>query len=479
MRVRTKLGSSFQILMALVVVGVLLFVVEYRFLRNKVQTDIHTTLTNFAPVCQEAILSTNHIPLIGFTWQLKKDPLVAYVIVHGPDGKLVIHSDMESQPGLVGVQLKGSSTQKALSFEKFSYQELLDEEGNEVLEAVWPLVARGEKIGVARIGYYKKSIDDMIWQTLGRTIKRFIFVSMVTFIIGILGAIALAKSLTKPIQVLADGAQVIGSGKLDHQIQLPQKDEFGFLAERFNQMSSHLYKLDQMKNDFVHSVTHDLRTPLAAIKGYTELMSKGFVGELPDMAKVFLKNMLDAAEILERFVRHILDVAKIEAGKTELITSSFPLSELLEEVLVLFRPITGTHKIALVEDFKKDLPIITADKDEIRRVIYNLISNALCFTPEGGQIRVGARNNTNVVEVYVSDTGLGIPKDLQPQLFTKFVQIAPLKRVRGEKGTGLGLTIAKGMVEAHGGKIWVDSDEGKGTKFTFTLPKESKRISAD
>jgi signal transduction histidine kinase len=183
--------------------------------------------------------------------------------------------------------------------------------------------------------------------------------------------------------------------------------------------------------------------------------------------------MKDSTKRLTAFINDLLDIAKIEQGKMTIKKQVFDLRPIILEMLNLIRPQAYEKKINLKLIIPSDLPKVLVDPDRTKQVITNLVSNAIKFTPEKGKVTVEAREaKSRYIQVSIIDTGMGIPKDKLRSVFEKFTQITEGKRqAKGSKGTGLGLTIAKGIVEKQGGKIWVESEPGKGTKFHFTLPR--------
>ncbi|MCS7227760.1 MAG: ATP-binding protein, partial [Endomicrobia bacterium] len=227
-------------------------------------------------------------------------------------------------------------------------------------------------------------------------------------------------------------------------------------------------ELDKMKDDFLHSITHDLRNPMTSIRGFIKFLSDGVAGPVNEQQKKMLETMDRASFKLLNMINDILDIAKLEAGKMELIMEKVNLVKVIQSVLELQQPQYERKNIKVIFTPPQQEILIDADGKLLERVYINLIGNAIKFTPEGGTITVGIKvNNDNTIESYVQDTGEGIPKEYQEKIFEKFGQVK--NKTKG--GTGLGLTICKYIIEAHKGKIWVESEIGHGAKFIFTLPQ--------
>lgn len=253
---------------------------------------------------------------------------------------------------------------------------------------------------------------------------------------------------------------------------------------------------NRAKSDFLSNMSHELRTPLNSIVGFSELMRDGMAGTLTDTQKDFLNDIWESGKHLLRLINDILDLSKIESGKTELELNEFSPVELLKGSLVLFSEKTMKHRISLSMDVPEDIGSIIADEMKIKQVVLNLLGNALKFTPAGGTVTLRARKvpssqfpghheeisrelstvnreHLDSLVVSVEDTGIGIAKEDMSRLFKPFQQLEATATKRFE-GTGLGLNISKKLVELHNGRIWVESELGKGSRFFFEIPERSK-----
>lgn len=237
-------------------------------------------------------------------------------------------------------------------------------------------------------------------------------------------------------------------------------------------------QLDEAKSKFVASVSHELRTPLLSIQESLALLLGKEVGEVTPEQEKFLSIAQRNIGRLSRLVNDLLDVAKLEAGKIELRPVSFELKDMVHHVVETVRSWAEGKGVAINEAYSKEPVPMVADPDRLTQVVTNLLGNAIKFTPEGGKIGVEIDPRQSApgtaeepgVAVSVQDSGIGIPKQDQERIFEKFEQVS-LASPQGVSSTGLGLTIAKEIVELHGGRIWVDSDEGQGSRFTFAIPR--------
>jgi signal transduction histidine kinase len=222
------------------------------------------------------------------------------------------------------------------------------------------------------------------------------------------------------------------------------------------------------KSEFLANMSHELRTPLNAIIGFSEVLSERMFGELNEKQDEYLKDIYTSGQHLLSLINDILDLSKIEAGRMELELTGFNLPGTLDNALTLVRERAGRRGIALGLTVDERLEQVHADERKVRQVVLNLLSNAIKFTPEGGRIDVRAVPVDGSVEVSVSDTGVGIAPEDQEAIFEEFRQVGTAaKKV---EGTGLGLALSQKFVELHGGRIWVKSEVGAGSTFTFTIP---------
>jgi signal transduction histidine kinase len=299
------------------------------------------------------------------------------------------------------------------------------------------------------------------------------------------GAIALALvlgyaiswSVISPVQRMDERLKQIASGEFSGRVAIPNRDELGALAANVNRMSEELGSLYQQiqaasrhKSEFLANMSHELRTPLNAIIGFSEVLLQRMFGELNPKQEEYLQDVLASGRHLLSLINDILDLSKIEAGRMELERSAFDVPSTLEGCLALVRERAGQHGIVLELDVDERVQRLVADERKVRQVVLNLLSNAVKFTPGGGRIRLQGVRADGAVQISVSDTGVGIAPEEQEVVFEEFRQVGS-DSARKSEGTGLGLALARRFVELHGGRIWVVSEVGKGSTFTFTIPE--------
>jgi signal transduction histidine kinase len=240
------------------------------------------------------------------------------------------------------------------------------------------------------------------------------------------------------------------------------------LFREIGDKSRQLELADRHKSEFLANMSHELRTPLNAVIGFSEVLLQRMFGELSDKQEEYLKDIYASGQHLLSLINDILDLSKIEAGRMELALAEFDLPGAIENVLILMRERAGRRGVTLARAVDERLGTVRADERKVKQVLLNLLSNALKFTPEGGRIEVRAGLRDGVVEIAVTDTGIGIAPEDHEAVFEEFRQVGTASR--NVEGTGLGLALSRKFIALHGGRIWVESAVGRGATFTFTLP---------
>lgn len=238
-------------------------------------------------------------------------------------------------------------------------------------------------------------------------------------------------------------------------------------------------QLEEMKVDFVSMAAHELRTPLTAIRGYTSLLQMHYANDMNDQAKELLIRLLISTTNLSSLIDNLLLVSRIERNDMLIEKQPINIALILNDVFENFKQQANTKKLTFLLNIpKEELPLVMVDPFKIGQVFFNLISNAINYTPEKGTVVVTAARKADSVEITIQDTGQGIPSEAIPMLFTKFFRVSGALE-QGSKGTGLGLYITKSILELHDGKIFVESTLGKGSKFTCSLPIATTKMIDD
>ncbi len=300
---------------------------------------------------------------------------------------------------------------------------------------------------------------------LTRVTQAILFSALGAMGVALLLGILLTRTLTHPIHELIAATQAIASGQLGHQVSVRSKDELGRLAASFNRMSRDLARATELRRQMTADIAHELRTPLSLISGYTEALSEG---KLVGSSEIF-EIMHSEARRLNRLVEELRTLSLADASELPLMRQPIVPQVLLEHIALVYMPQAEARHISLQVQAAPDLSEIEVDRDRMLQVLGNLMSNALRYTPPGGQITLTAEQSGPQVILSVRDTGAGIaPEDL-PHVFDRFYR-GDKSRSRQEGESGLGLAIAKSLVEMHGGTITVESAVGAGAIFTITLP---------
>ncbi|MBI2361205.1 MAG: HAMP domain-containing protein [Deltaproteobacteria bacterium] len=302
-----------------------------------------------------------------------------------------------------------------------------------------------------------------------------------------------ARRVVRPLQTLRQGVERIGGGDLGFRLEIKTGDEIEVLAEEFNKMTRALQesyanleqkvaartrelrlanqRLDEAskhKSQFLASVSHELRTPLNAIIALTRLVMRKTEGQIADLQRENLQKVLISAEQLLNLINGLLDLAKIEAGRMEVFVETFRLEEVVETLISTVESIIKGSHVRVIRDVRPDIPPLSTDREKLKQILLNLLSNAAKFTEEG-EIRISAWHENGSLKLVVADTGVGIKKEALDYIFEEFRQ-AGMPGTREPRGTGLGLAIVKRLVDLLGGKIGVESEISKGSRFTVTLP---------
>jgi signal transduction histidine kinase len=284
-------------------------------------------------------------------------------------------------------------------------------------------------------------------------------------LVALLLALLFSYQILKPIRALTEVANRMEKGDLSQRVKTRAKDEIGKLAHAFNTMADSLARSEQLRRNMVSDVAHELRTPLTNIRGYLEALQDRVVQPTQEI----IASLYEESLLLSRLVADLQELSLAEAGQLCLICRPLALEEIIVKAAHALQLQAESKQIAIHIDIPPGLPKIEADPERVGQMLRNLLSNALTHTPVGGEIFVNAWVDGDEVRVSVQDSGEGIAAEHLPNIFERFYR-ADASRARATGGTGLGLAIVKQMVQAHGGRVGVESHPGQGACFTFTLP---------
>ncbi|MEA2638490.1 MAG: hypothetical protein QOE18_1547 [Chloroflexota bacterium] len=303
----------------------------------------------------------------------------------------------------------------------------------------------------------------------------FIAVAAATVVLALLLGFILSWSLVGPLKRVNTRLAAIAEGDFSGHVEVPNRDELGVLAANLNRTNEELGRLyrelesaSRHKSEFLASMSHELRTPLNAVIGFSEVLLDRLFGDLNEKQADYITDIHTSGRHLLALINDILDLSKIEAGRMELQVSDVTLSDVIESSVALMRERATRNGISLQLDVDPGTGVVEADERKLKQVLFNLLTNALKFTDRGGHVDVIARAEADEVVISVRDDGTGIAIADQTRIFEEFEQAGGS---HAQEGTGLGLALSRRIVELHGGRLWVESAPGKGSTFTFTLPR--------
>jgi signal transduction histidine kinase len=284
-------------------------------------------------------------------------------------------------------------------------------------------------------------------------------------LVGLLLTYFLSRSILRPVDELILAARAMEKGDLSQRVAVRGKGELGELARAFNAMAEGLTRLEQLRQNMVTDVAHELRTPLSNVRGYLEALRDGVVEPTPETIAL----VYEEAMLLNRLVDDLQELALVEAGQLKLVCQPVNICEVIDKAVLALKSQANEKEVTLATDLPDDLPLVEADAERLGQVLRNLLKNAIVNTPPGGEITIQARTVDSQVEVSVQDNGLGISAEHLPYVFERFYR-ADQSRARSTGGAGLGLAIVKQLVEAQGGQVAIDSQVDSGTRVSFTSP---------
>ncbi|MFC1522603.1 ATP-binding protein [Elusimicrobiota bacterium] len=403
-----------------------------------------TNIVTFAQIAQDALIAQNDLALINYLEILKRLIInLELAEVVSPGGLILAHTD----PNKIG-----SPSRKLEDEDEYNFSR--------------KLTMHDQYLGNANLIFSKEQEKKEYDKRHAFLIKKSSIALIASLVLSIFGAHLLAKQLTGPISKIGEVIAEISSGKLESRLPKMGKGELGKLADEVNQMAVKLGQLEDMKKDFLSGVSHDLRSPIAALNSITDFMldQEELAAEHKESCAMIKTN----AQQLQNMVDDLLQSAKTKIPLQELKLKALQPKDMIARAIKLMEHQVSTKKILVHAAISRTLPPLFLDEQKILRVMQNLIGNAVRHTPQGGLILITAARENGHVAFSINDNGDGIPREILPSLFGKFV--------KGRKGgLGLGLFAAKSIVEAHNGKIWASNNPKKGATFSFTIPVKMPR----
>ncbi len=324
------------------------------------------------------------------------------------------------------------------------------------------IMVNGKRVGTVLVASQPPGFNQAETQFLNRTNQALFLAVLVALIAALIMGVILARTLTRPLRDLTKAAQSIAHGNLEQEVKVSSKDEIGQLATSFNSMSQEVARVNQLRKQMTADIAHDLRTPLTVIGGYVESMRDGVLSPTHERLSLIYTEI----ERLQSLVADLRMLSQVDAGELPLNPQPISPETLLNQSCALFQHHAQQHGVALMVKANPQLPNITVDEGRMMQVMDNLISNALRYTPQDGQIWLIAQKPQEEVELIVKDTGPGINPDDLPNIFDRFYR-ADKSRHSEASESGLGLAIVKALVEAQKGQVWAESSLGKGTSIVM------------
>ncbi|MCL2334701.1 MAG: HAMP domain-containing histidine kinase [Endomicrobia bacterium] len=469
LRVKFTISVSILLLFFIFFVAYSIFTAQKRFLTSQFEENRDQSFKVFFHACEEALKSNDEEQLnsiINSIVSIHKPSIVYASFISGYQKIFVSRDDNINIASAFGDRLKRSYVARTERYESLT--------GENIYEYTSPIIYKDKYLGTLVVGFSQDYMESRIQAGTSVIYQKVKTVAIIAILLAIIVANFMAWRMSKPIGLLAQAAQKIGEGEMDVKVDVASGDEIGVLAKTFNEMAVKVKETDKLKDSFVSSVSHELRSPLAAIDGYCDLLIEGVNKNYPPEQQLRgLRIIKDASIRLTSFINNILDLAKIKAGKFEMKFVPIRIGDIITEISQLFESLARNQKKTLGYSVEENLPTVMGDVEKIKQLITNLLGNALKFTRENDGISVNAMVSkaygSDFVEVWVADTGIGLAKGDLEKVFEKFYQVKE-GEFKKPKGTGLGLSIVYEIIKLHNGRIWAESELGKGTVFKFVIP---------
>jgi signal transduction histidine kinase len=332
-------------------------------------------------------------------------------------------------------------------------------------EPTGSIVRHGSMVGLLYTELPVKYSQDGDRLFLDPTNRTLVIITVVAGLCAVFLIVGVSRRALAPVEALTAAARQMEAGDLTQRVEVASRDEIGDLAHAFNSMADGLARQEDLRRQMVTDVAHELRTPLSNIRGYLEALQDGVV----DPDESVIDSIHEEAMLLHRLVEDLQELSLVEAGQLRLERRPMALIDVVDSAVEATCPQAVADELTLIVDVSESLPLADIDPQRIGQVLRNLLCNGMTHTPSGGEISISAYAEEGWIVVCVRDTGTGIAEEDLPHVFDRFYR-ADRSRSRATGGAGLGLAIVRQLVESHGGRVSVESEPGRGTAFTFTLP---------
>jgi len=476
---RSRLIVSYVVIISicLILVGLILIVLLRPFQTRLAYLNLAAKALPTARLVRELSLRGLTAEEIGQQLEEQTQEDGTRILILTPRGEVL--ADTEDKLAGQVLQLPADETRRETRLPYLRGQ-LVTPDGESIIYAALPTALRdpGGSGGEQRLVVAVTMARPRAVTFLGDLLVQLSLAGLVAFVISILLAYLIARSIARPLQRVTLATEKIARGDYDQQLKITSPDEVRRLAASFNVMAQEVKVSRQAQRDFVANVSHEIKTPLTSIQGFSQAILDGTAGD-GEAQRHAAQIINDEAERMTRLVNELLDLAKLDAGQIVMAQEPVDMGQLLRGCVEKLTPQAAKGGVELRLDLGA-LPPLVGDNDRLAQVFTNLVDNALKHTPQGGRVTVAAREAMGQpvrkgekavpgIEVSVADTGSGIPPEDLSRIFERFYQVDK-SRQRKSKGAGLGLAIAKEIVQAHGGQIKAESVVGVGTKLTVTLP---------
>lgn len=475
MELRGKYALVVSILLVVVIFSLSynILITQKKFFIQQISDSRMRTLKSFVSMSKEAVKIRNFsqvknaVELLVLTYK----PSVVYAGYISEDGVIIYNSKYSD------VNIDSEYKNRIKNTNSNSIEYYTSYSGEQIHEFVTPFFIDGTNVGTFIVGFSQNEMKKQIDKAFSSMISNIKKIAIVILILSILLSYLFSYyTFVKPIRVLIKATKQITKGDFNVEIKSKRRDEIGYLSKTFNDMAKQIKELDSMKDSFVSSVSHELRSPLSAIDGYCDLLidciNNNYSKEQQLKGLRIIKN---ATIRLTGFINNVLDLAKIKANKLELKKVDADIVSLVNEIITLYEPLVIQQKKKIYSEINFDIPKVNIDVEKIKQVMMNLVSNAIKFTKENCNICIKVFPNSKgygrkYIEIWVQDDGFGIPKHLVDLIFQKFYQVKE-EASKSPKGTGLGLAIVFEIIKMHKGYVWALNNENKGATFKIALPK--------
>ncbi len=432
----------------------------YNTLQQRQQGNLSLQTQNVIPPTGDLDLDLGYLADASFQLSTQLDTRILILDAQG----LVL---VDSQPqGQEGTNLRSDPlVVQALAGQYASRVDQASQDQEAAMHLALPVQVENRLVGVV---YLSQSLSD-VTAVLQDLRSRWLLSTVIALIFSGLVGLLLSGAIASPLRRLTTAAGAVARGQLDQQVPVNSRDELGRLSQTFNEMTARLRAARQMQIDMVANVSHELRTPLTSIKGLVETLRNGAVDD-PEVRDDFLETVENETDRLIRLINDLLLLSRADSEALNLQRQPVDLTPLIQATVAQLTPQAEARQLLLQVEANPTCPSVSVDPDRIEQVLVNLLDNAIKYSRPGGQVTISLDGGPDQpVLVQVQDEGIGIPAEALARIGQRFYR-ADKARSRTGGGSGLGLAIARSLVEAHGGRLWVESQEGQGTVVSFTLP---------